>query len=211
MSTTIYFIRHSEPMNVKNDKSKDNFQLKNEKMILSIEGERRAKILSENKELENIDILYCSNYIRAISTAKYIANKNNVDINVLDDFGERKFGVNSFDEIQRDFGILQLEDENYKMPNGESKKEVQERMFNSLIKVLSDNKNKRIAVVSHGTAMMFLFLKWCDLILKEDWSYTLSFYNKKVFEGKISAPEVFKLTFDNNFNLTNIENIKVKF
>ena len=70
--------------------SSEDEQIKNEKIILSIEGERKAKELSEREELKNIDVLYSSNYVRAIATAKYIANKNNLNINIDERLGERK-------------------------------------------------------------------------------------------------------------------------
>ena len=53
-------------------------------------GEQLAGILSENVELSKIDVLFSSNYVRAISTAKYIASKNNIEINIDDRLGERK-------------------------------------------------------------------------------------------------------------------------
>ena len=53
-------------------------------------GEILAKKLSELEELKNIDVLYSSNYIRAISTAKYIAEKNSIEINIDERLGERK-------------------------------------------------------------------------------------------------------------------------
>lgn len=89
--TIIYLIRHSEQlkMNSKYLSSEDE-QIKNEKIILSIEGERKAKELSEREELKNIDVLYSSNYVRAIATAKYRANKNNLNINIDERLGERK-------------------------------------------------------------------------------------------------------------------------
>ena len=77
MKTTIYISRHSQPMKLNFDKSSDCLQLQNEKQILSIEGERRAKILSELDELKNVDVVISSNYVRAIETAKYISEKNN--------------------------------------------------------------------------------------------------------------------------------------
>lgn len=70
--------------------SSEDEQIKNEKIILSIEGERKAKELNEREELKNIDVLYSSNYVRAIATAKYIANKNNLNINIDERLGERK-------------------------------------------------------------------------------------------------------------------------
>ncbi|MFV0275162.1 MAG: histidine phosphatase family protein [Bacilli bacterium] len=66
-------------------------------------GEERAKILSELQEFNNIDCVISSNYVRTISTAKYIANKNDLDILIDEDFGERSHGVNSYDELPRDF------------------------------------------------------------------------------------------------------------
>ena len=122
MKTIIYISRHSEPMKLENSLSNDSMQLKNEKQILSLEGERRAEILSGIDELKDIDVVISSNYVRTMSTAKYIANKNNKDLIIMDDFGERKFGINSWDELPENFGDKQLEDENYKIQNGESRK-----------------------------------------------------------------------------------------
>lgn len=89
--TIIYLIRHSEQLKMKGSYlSVEDEQIKNEKIILSIEGERKAKKFSEREELKNIDVLYSSNYVRAIATAKYIADNNNIDINVDERLGERK-------------------------------------------------------------------------------------------------------------------------
>lgn len=167
MKTIIYISRHSEPMKVENILSNDNLQLQNEKQILSLEGERRAKILSEIDWLQNIDEVISSNYVRTMSTAKYIANKNNKDLIIIDDFGERKFGINSWDELPENFEGKQLEDENYKMTNGESRKEVTQRMMKALNSVLKQYRGKKIAIVSHGTAMLWLFMNWClNLVIK---------------------------------------------
>lgn len=112
MKTTVYISRHSEPMKIEDNLSNDSMQLKNEKQILSCEGERRAKILSNIDELQNINIVISSNYVRAMSTAKYIADKNNKDLIIMDDFAERKFGIDSWDELPNNFGEKQLEDKN---------------------------------------------------------------------------------------------------
>lgn len=89
--TVIYLIRHSKQLKINSTYlSCENEQIKNEKIILSIEGEKKAQELSEKEELKNIDILYSSNYVRAIATAKYIADKNSISINVDERLGERK-------------------------------------------------------------------------------------------------------------------------
>ena len=96
---TIYLIRHSKPLEVNNDYTNDNLQLQNEKKILSKEGENIAKEKFNSSIFSNIDYIYSSNYVRAISTAKYIAEKNNLKISIIDELGERKFGVSSWNEL----------------------------------------------------------------------------------------------------------------
>lgn len=210
MKTTIYISRHSEPMKIENSLSSDSIQLKNEKQILSCEGERRAKILSELEELQDVDVVISSNYVRAMSTAKYIAYKNNKDLIIMDDFGERKFGIDSWNELPEKFENKQYMDENYKIPNGESRTEVASRMFKTLNKVLEEYKGKKIAIISHATAMNYLFMKLGVANISEDNIPKFHFKNKEFFDGNYFAPELFKLKFEEN-ELINIENIKVSY
>lgn len=206
MIKEVYLIRHSKPLKVNNDKNMDSLQIQNEKQPLSIEGENIAREKLNIKELKDIDKLYSSSYVRAISTAKYIAENNNIEINVINDFGERKFGINSWDELPDNFGEKQFLDENYKTEFGESQKEVRERTFNALMNVLKNDEEK-IAIVFHGTAMLFLLMTWCKVIpIKEDFSYKLLFNDEEVFNDKIDYCEIFKLTFDDE-NLIDIKNI----
>lgn len=89
--TVIYLIRHSEQLKMKgNVLTKESEQIQNEKIVLSVNGEDKARVLSENEQLGQIDLLFSSNYVRAISTAKYVAAKNNIEINVDERLGERK-------------------------------------------------------------------------------------------------------------------------
>lgn len=60
MDTIVYLIRHSEKLDTKYiDKyhSDGFYQITREKRILSSEGERKAKILSENEEFDKLDII----------------------------------------------------------------------------------------------------------------------------------------------------------
>ena len=86
-------MRHSKPMKHTYLKNSDSLQLQNEKKILTIDGEKLAQEVSMNSEFNDIDKVYSSNYIRTISTAKYIADKNNLDIIIDEDLGERKIGI----------------------------------------------------------------------------------------------------------------------
>ena len=89
--TYIYLIRHSKQLKIRNKIiENEESQISNEKIILSVDGERKAQEISKLKELSNIDILWSSNYVRAISTAKYIADQNHIEINIDENFNERK-------------------------------------------------------------------------------------------------------------------------
>ena len=82
--TIIYLIRHAETIDEKGIRNTiETDQEINEKEILSIKGEEDSKILSENEELKNIDVIWTSSYTRAKQTAKYIAEKNNLEYNIL--------------------------------------------------------------------------------------------------------------------------------
>jgi 2,3-bisphosphoglycerate-dependent phosphoglycerate mutase len=204
MKTTIYFIRHSEPFKKRNYyKSNDSLQVQDEKNPLTYNGEMSAKKLSELKELQNIDEVYSSNYVRTISTAKYIAEVNDKEVMIIDDLGERKRGITSWTEYPTDFELHQFEDENYKIGNGESQKETKERLYKSLMEIINKNKGKRIVIVCHSTAMMYLFSSWC----KVQYAGEYTFKDKVFFDGKWDYLETFKLVFENN-NLEEILNIK---
>ena len=205
--TTIYLIRHSKPMKVNNTFNKDNLQLQNEKSSLSIEGEQIAKEKLNKKEFDDIDILFSSSYVRTIQTAKYLSEKNSAKINVISDLGERKFGIDSWDELPDNFERKQFLDENYKLNNGENQKEVRDRMYSVIMKILNEYPDKRIAIVSHGTAISYLLKKWCEIDIFDN-KLRYSFKNKMIFEGYFNYCETFKLEFDNENKLINIENIK---
>ena len=84
-NTIIYLIRHSEQLREYTNIVVS--QEENEKIVLSVEGEKRAERLSLNSELINISEIWSSSYS---GTAKYIAYKNNLKINIDNRLNERK-------------------------------------------------------------------------------------------------------------------------
>ena len=203
--TTIYLVRHSLQLK---DQSNMNVietdQIINEKIILSVEGEEKAKKLSEIKELNNIDILWSSSYVRAKSTAKYIAYKNNIDINIDCRLNERKLGnLDALKELGKKYHHLfteeQLLDSRLKNINGENREEVNSRMSSFMKEMLKIFENKRIVLVSHGAAMRFYLMNYCTL--NQDIKLV---YNDNILD--FSSPSIIKLTFD-KLELINIENI----
>lgn len=210
MNTIIYLSRHSQPFRkMMGDYCVEEVeQIRNEKNILSVEGEKLAAHLSDYHELNNIDILYSSHYVRAMCTAKYIAEKNNINLNVDERLGERKFGVDSMNELPQDFFEKQFENWDYKLEHGESLNEVFERVKEFILEILNKNKNKKIAIISHGTAISVLLALWCDIKLNEKSKLVEIYFNDDlIFNGNWNCPELFKLTFNENI-LISIENIR---
>ena len=204
--TTVYLIRHSEQLKINGIKNiKEDDQINNEKVILSVEGENKARELSEREELNNIDIIWSSNYVRAIATAKYIAYRNNSEINIDNNFNERKLGnLNNLKNIGKNkkYSYIeeQLLDEKLKNINGENRVEVNKRMTNALNKVLKQNEGKNIVIVSHGAAIKFLLMNWCKLNDELNLEY-------KGKELTIDSPCLLKLIFRNS-ELVDLEQIK---
>lgn len=204
--TTIYLIRHSKPLKVNNSFSKDSFQLQNEKVCLSVEGESIAKNKLDNKEFYNIDVIYSSNYVRTIQTAKFLAEKYNLDINVDSELGERKFGIDSWDELPDGFEKKQILDENYKIGNGESQLEVRDRMYSAIMRIIVANRGKRIAIFSHATSIIFLLKQWCNIEISEG-KANIKYNGITIFNDILNYCVTFKLEFDDNNNLVAVTGI----
>lgn len=154
--TVIYLIRHAETIEENGIRNTDeDSQLINEKEILSVNGEEQSKRLSNNFELKNIDVIWSSCYTRAKATAKYIANINNLSINIDSNLSERKLGnlkeLGEFmkDKKTRDPSQEQLLDRKFKTSDGESAEDTNKRMTKFFDKILKEFEGEKIAVVSH--------------------------------------------------------------
>lgn len=206
MITTIYLVKHADELKENGIKNtNDSTQLINEKYILSVKGEEQSKKLSENPELNNIDVLWSSSYVRAKATAKYIAYKNNIEINIDSRLNERRLGnledLAKWMENKR-FGVVEeyLLEKKWKASDGESCEEATERVTLFFKNILKENSGKRIVLVSHGALISFLLTNWCEL--NEEIKLI---FNNKIIE--IKEPSITKLIF-NNQKLISIESIE---
>ena len=211
METIIYLIRHSEQLKNKEINTSEDSQIVNEKIILTVNGEQRAKILSESQELLNIDMLWSSHYTRAILTAKYIAESNGIAINIDSNFGERKLGdLNSLNEMaktkQFTYTTEQLLDHELKNNGGENLLEVRARAMKSFNEILQNNKGKRIVIVSHGAAIKYMLLEWCQF--NRD-THNIEYKGTVMAGEKLNSPEVFKLIFNDN-KLIDLKKLELK-
>lgn len=210
MNTIIYLIRHSVRLKnslIEKNNSIQNEIIQSEKSILSVEDEKRAEILSNEKELQNIDVVYVSNCVRTIQTAKYLMDKQNLKA-IIDERLDEKRGVKQAQMSQQEWMYNQYFNENFKPEGGESFQDVKQRLSEVYEEIIEKYKGKRIAVFSHGYAITIFLMKWCKLLsVDENYVKKLSFNDKIIFNAKMNAPEVFKLEIDENTELMNIENI----
>ena len=205
--TTLFLIRHS--LQLRNDgitNTNETDQIANEKIILSINGEKEAERISKLNELQKINVIWSSSYVRAKQTAKYFAYENNLNINVDSCFDERKLG--NLDELKNlgekythTFVEEQLIDNNLKTSNGESMIEVKERMTTAINNILNEYRDKRIIIVSHGAAIKFYLMNYCHL--NEEIKIV---YKDNILD--FSSPSIIKLTFDGN-TLIDIKNVEL--
>ena len=210
--TTIYLIRHSTRIDhkyIEKFLTSDSSLVRNEKDILSIEGERRAEILSKEKELSNIDKIYTSKCVRTLQTAKYLMEKLDIPAIIDERLDERRVGIPN-EGKHPDWFVKQYLDKDFKTENGESQNEVNERMNEVINEILDNNPDKEIAIFSHGYAICFYLLQFSKLdYIDENKNIRIKYKNKILLEGLLNAPEVFKLTFDNK-ELKDIEHITFK-
>lgn len=205
--TIIYLIRHAETVEEKGIRNTcEDFQMINEKEILSIQGEEQSKRLSNNIELQNLDVIWSSNYTRAKATAKYIAYKNKLQYNLDKRLCERKLGdledLARFmtDKETRDPSREQLAFPEFKTRDGESADETNKRMNEFISEILEKYEGKRIAVISHGGSIKFLLLSYCKVNKNLNLEY-------KKNELCINSPCLLKMTFRQN-ELLNLEQIQ---
>ena len=203
--TTVYLVRHSEPFKIHKgiEKTDENLLFSNIKTPLSVNGEKLAEKVSMNKEFSDLNVVWSSDYVRTMSTAKYFAERNNLKVNVSNQFGERKHGIASWNDLPSDFEFHQFQDENYKIGNGESQKITKIRMLSELNKILNEYKNKKILIVGHATATAFLLGEWCEINYKGPYKFN----GREFFDGNWKYCETFKLIFNESNELISIENI----
>ena len=209
--TTLYLIRHSiKEKNYGIFDNSDSKQIQDEKRILSCEGEKQALLLSQNEELQNLDEVWTSNYVRAIQTAKYICENNNIAINISSMFDERHYGTFEENINKEEFWIGQFKDNNLRNQDGESGIEVRNRMDAKITEIIEKNRDKRIAIVCHNACILFYILKYCKLEKAElNKRLTIIFNDKILIKDRImKSPSMMKLVFDED-KLVNIDYIEI--
>lgn len=141
--TKVYFVRHAEPnYNNRDDMSRE----------LSAKGMADRELVTQFLSDKNIEVVLSSPYKRAVDTVAHFADSKGLNIEIVDDFRERKVD-NIWIKDFAFFSKVQWADFGYKLSDGESLNEVQKRNISALNGILEKYKSKNIAIGSHGTAL----------------------------------------------------------
>jgi broad specificity phosphatase PhoE len=126
-----------------------------------IQAVKNAEIL---KNVGNIQHIYSSPLKRAYKTAEATANLLNIGIDIVDDLKEVNGGImegKTWDEVKtmlsediiNAFFFLRDEGMDLRLPGGESKREVRNRIYNAILNICKTTKYETIAISSHGTVL----------------------------------------------------------
>lgn len=140
--TTIYFVRHAESdFSVKEDSIRP----------LTPKGLVDAQKLADYFQNIQVTAIFASPYKRVLQTIGKIASDKNLPILEIADLRERKIGL-WLDNFM-DYAVKQWADFDYKLPNGESLREVQLRNVNALNSIIDKRIDETIIIGTHGTAL----------------------------------------------------------
>ncbi|MEG0378112.1 MAG: histidine phosphatase family protein [Eubacterium sp.] len=153
--TTLYLIRHGTTDN----NASGHFQGSLNSPLNSL-GFKQAKYLGKRFETIELDAIYTSPLIRARQTAEGLKGNKNLPLIPLDGVVEvdgGKLEGRTIAENDNDFpGLIdqfKYDLPNFSAPDGESTRQVYDRVVDALTQIADENPDKTIACVSHGFAI----------------------------------------------------------
>lgn len=139
----VYFVRHAQPdLSVQDDLTRP----------LTEKGIADSRKVTEFLLDKGITKIFSSPYKRAYDTIKDFAEKSNLNIDIIDDFKERKIDDVWIDDFN-EFARKQWNNFDYKLERGESLNEVQRRDIKALQEILEKYPSDNIVIGTHGTAL----------------------------------------------------------
>lgn len=136
---------------------------------LNENGLKQAEVLAETLAHKNLQIIYSSCLKRAVKTAEIVADKLNIKVKCIKDLREGCFGeaegmrkVEVAEKYPEIFELWYDDETDYMdvaFPGGETKNEMQQRMFAVFEKLLK-SKEDIIGIASHGSSIRYFLLKF---------------------------------------------------
>ena len=179
--TTVYFVRHAESDHQNRDERTRG---------LSPRGMRDKEHVTRFLTDKGVDVAFSSPYQRAIDTIADFTGRQELKIHCEEDFREWRRdarGFESFEEMCRRCWT----EFDFKAPDSESLREVQERNIGALEKILECFQGKTVIIGTHGMALSTVLNYYDANFGYEDFKRLLPL-----------MPLIVKLTFDGKRCLT---------
>ena len=156
--TTIYFVRHAQPNYDNHD------DLTRE---LSPKGLADRCLVTQLLADVVVDAVLSSPYHRSAATVEPLALQRGLPLRTVADFRERRIAGEWIADFTS-FARAQWADFDYKLPEGESLREVQQRNVAALESVLAEFAGQTVVIGSHGTALSTIINRYAASFGFED-------------------------------------------
>ncbi len=150
--TKFYWIRHCEAVGNVQRLLQGHVDLD-----ISPLGEIQLSFLAKRFENETVDAVYSSPLIRAVKTARAVADPKGLE--VITDQGLIELNGGIFDGKPRDESFRQYPEiarnwnhhpEDFQAPEGEPMRSVYDRAWEAVVRIAKDNKDKTVVIATHG-------------------------------------------------------------
>lgn len=174
----------------------NNANLEHIRMIrpLNNKGEKLALKISNGSELQNIENIYSSFYSSSLSTAKYLADKMEVSINLDERLNDCKVG-NLGNKNMKMVKGLQDHEFSYKLSNGESLNDVGNRLNNFINSLMS--KEVDCAVFTHKRAILGFLLNYSKIGYNLEDNLILQYNGKVIYDDSESEIDIYEIVIEN--------------
>ena len=204
--TTIYLVSNNCFMN---DLLvyKDYLDLDEKRKIrpLTVNGEKVALTIAKKKILQNADVIYSSSFFSSINTAKYLAEKNNIDIIIDSRIDDRKIGL--LEDKNLNLRNIQEHDFNYKLENGESLNEVKNRVRDLVKELIKNYENGKVIMFTHNSCILALLSIWATKGFNYEERLILEYNDEVLFDGLKTDSDIVGIKFDGDV-IKELKNIK---
>ncbi|HEY8361392.1 MAG TPA: histidine phosphatase family protein [Tissierellaceae bacterium] len=152
-------------------------------------GKEQARKLGERLVGEKIDIIYSSDLSRALETARIISSIVNKPVVATNEFREINFGPwegltlkeirNKFKE---EYSIWMSSPEKFRLEGAETLEALKRRVMSYVNKIIKENKDKNIAIVSHNATLKVIILSLLNIGLSYYKNFSLNNVSLSIIE-----------------------------
>ena len=191
----IYLVSNNLLLDGINYENNSNLEMIRMLRPLSSKGERLANKISESKEFQNIEKIYSSFHSSAISSAKYLSEKLELDINMDERLNDCKVGSLGSKNMKMVKG-LQDHEFTYKLPMGESLVDVGSILNNFIQNIIS--KKEECIVYSHKRTILGFLLKYSNVGYNLDDNLILEYNGKLIYDDSDTDIDIYELEVIDN-------------